>query len=82
MVEPLKQRIIKTLIESLNIKKADIDEAIDLQKNKGISLDKALIEKGLINEEDLLVLLVKELHIPFINLKKYKINLSLVFILH
>lgn len=77
MTEPLKKRIINTLIESLKIKKEDIDEAMALQRHKGISLDKALIEKGLINEEDLLVLLVKELHIPFINLKKYKIDPAL-----
>jgi len=77
MSDTLKNKIIKTLVESLNIDKKDIDDAIDLQKNTGISLDKALIEKGLINEEDLLVLLVKELHIPFINLKKYKISPAL-----
>jgi type IV pilus assembly protein PilB len=77
MGETLKKKIINTLIESLDIKKSDIDDAIKLQKQKGISLDKALIEKGLINEEDLLVLLVKELHIPFINLKKYKIDPAL-----
>jgi len=77
MTETLKDRIIRTLVGSLNIKKKDIDEAIEYQQEKGISLDKALIEKGLINEEDLMVMLVKELHIPFINLKKYKIDPTL-----
>jgi len=77
MAETLKERIINTLIESLRIRKEDIDDAIIYQKKKGVSLDKALIAKGLINEEDLMVLLVKELHIPFINLKKYKIDPSL-----
>lgn len=74
---PLKNKIINTLVESLNIKKEDLADAIDLQKSKGVSLDKALIEKGLIKEEDLMVLLVRELHIPFINLRKYKIDPSL-----
>lgn len=77
MGETLKSKIINTLIEALDIKKSDIDDAIKWQKLKGISLDKALIEKGLINEEDLLVLLVKELHIPFINLRKYKVDPAL-----
>jgi len=77
MAEPLRNRIVNTLIASLNLKKKDIDEAIELQKRKGIGLDRALIEKGLINEEDLMVLLVKELHIPFINLKKYRIDPAL-----
>ncbi len=77
MVETLKNKIINTLIESLNLKKSDIDQAIELQKKMGLSLDKALISKGFINEKDLMALLVKELHIPFINLSKYKIDPSL-----
>ena len=77
MTETLKDRILKTLISSQHIKKEDLDEAIAIQKRKNISLDKALIEKKLIKEEDLLMLLVKELNIPFINLKKYKIDPSL-----
>jgi type IV pilus assembly protein PilB len=77
MSETLKDRIIKTLVDSHHLKKEQIEEAIALQKIKGISLDKALLEKGLINEKDLLMLLVRELNIPFINLSKYKIDPSL-----
>jgi len=74
MAETLKTKILNGLLNSLKLKKEDLDAAIHLQKEKGITLDRALLEKGLINEEDLLLLLVKELHIPFINLKKYKID--------
>ena len=74
MAETLKERIIRTLLESKKLSKADLELAMAFQKEKNISLDKALMEKGLINEKDLLVLLVKELHIPFINLSKYKIH--------
>ncbi len=70
----LKERIINTLVETKNLKRAELDAALALAKEKGISLDKALLEKGLISEKELLVLLVKELHIPFINLSKYKID--------
>ena len=77
MSQPLKTKIIQTLVETLKIKKEDLDEAMELQRSKNISLDRALIERGLIKEEDLMVLLVRELHIPFINLKKYKIDPSL-----
>ena len=77
MVETIKDRIIKTLIETLDISEKDVKEALAFQKRKGISLDKALIERGLIKEEDLMALLVKELQIPFINLKKYKIDPNL-----
>ncbi len=77
MNETLKDRIIKALIELKHIKKEDIDSTIVLQKQKGLSLDKALIAQGLISEKDLMVLLIKELHIPSINLTKYKIDPSL-----
>lgn len=74
---PLRNKIIQTLVESMSISREDLDDAIEFQKSKGIPLDKALIEKGLIKEEDLMAHLVKELHIPFINLKKYKIDPAL-----
>lgn len=74
MSETLKSRIIQTLVSSLKIPKKDIDEAIEWQRTKGISVERTLLEKGLVKEEDIMVLLVKELHIPFINLKKYKID--------
>ncbi len=77
MSEPLKERLLKALIESKGIKESEIEEAVILQKQKDISLDKALIEKGLIGEKDLMILLVKELHIPSINLSKYKIDSAL-----
>ena len=77
MAKTLKERIIDTLIELKHIKKNDIDAAIELQKAKGITLDRALVEKGFISEQELLILLVKELNIPPINLAKYKIDPSL-----
>ena len=77
MTETLKEKILNALVALKHIKKEDIDAAIRLQKTRGISLDRALIEKGLISEKELLVLMVKELHIPSINLTKYKIDLAL-----
>src|SRR3989338_1381083 len=77
MAKTLKEKILDTLIEVKQIKKEDVDEAIRLQKTKGLSLDKALIEKGLISEHEFLILLVKELNIPPINLTKYKIDVAL-----
>ena len=80
MAETLKTKIVNRLLETLKLNKVDLDAAMQLQKEKGIPLERALMEKGLINEEDLLLLLVKELHIPFINLKKYKIGNDLKMI--
>src|SRR5262245_25085177 len=77
MAETVKDKILNALMDLKHIKKEEINAAINLQKTKGISLDRALIEKGLISEKDLLVLMVKELHIPSINLTKYKIDPTL-----
>lgn len=77
MAETLRDKILNTLIKSQHLKPEDIEAAIALQKTKGVSLERALIEKGLIAEKDLLVLLVRELNIPFINLGKYTIDPSL-----
>jgi type IV pilus assembly protein PilB len=70
----LKDKILKALLDTQKIKKEDIDEAVALQKQKGVSFERALIEKNLIQEKDLLLMLVRELNIPFINLSKYRID--------
>lgn len=77
MSKTLRDKIIKTLIDTKKVKKEDIEDALVIQKRKGITLEKALIEQGLIKEKDLLVLLVRELNIPFINLSKYKFDAAL-----
>jgi len=77
MSKTLKDRVLKTIIESKQVTKKEIEDAKLLQKRKKITLDEALIEKGLIKEQDLLALLVKELNIPFINLSKYKVDPAL-----
>src|SRR3989338_366979 len=77
MAKSLKQKIIDTIIETQKISQEDLDSAIALQRKQNISLEKALIQKNLVAEKDLLMLLVKELNIPFINLSKYKIDPTL-----
>lgn len=77
MSETHKEKIIRALMDLKGLKRSEIEEALGLQRSKGMSIDRALIEKGLINEKELLLLLVKELHIPSINLTKYKIDPSL-----
>ncbi|MEW5895472.1 MAG: ATPase, T2SS/T4P/T4SS family [Candidatus Omnitrophota bacterium] len=74
VAETLKQKIIRALIESFDISEKNLKDAEALRQQKGITLDRALIDLGLIKEEDVLISLVKELRIPFIKLKKYKIS--------
>jgi type IV pilus assembly protein PilB len=77
MAKAIKDRILKMLIDAQKLTKKEMNEALELQKKKNISLDKALIETGHIKEQDLMAILVRELNIPFINLSKYKIDPAL-----
>ncbi len=77
MAQSIKEKVFEALAQLHQIKEKDIEEAVAIHKRKGISLEKAFVEKGLISEQDLLSLLVRELNIPTINLAKYKIDPSL-----
>ncbi len=77
MAKTLKEKIIDSLIELKHIKKSDVVSAMELHESSGVSLDKILVEKGLISEQELMILLVKELNIPPINLAKYKLDSAL-----
>ncbi len=76
-METVRERILKALLQLPNIKEDDIEFAIAWQKKMGISLGQALIERKLISEKDLMILLVRELHIPSIDLSKYRVDPSL-----
>jgi type IV pilus assembly protein PilB len=73
-METLNQRIFKALLQFPNVGQEQIDQALAMQRQSGISLGEALIKNKVVNEKDLLVLLVKELHIPSIDLRKYRID--------
>lgn len=77
MAKTIKEKVFEALAQLHHIKEKDVEEAVTLHKKRSISLEKAFIEKGLISEQDLLSLLVRELNIPTINLAKYKIDPNL-----
>ncbi|MDD3374844.1 MAG: GspE/PulE family protein [Candidatus Omnitrophica bacterium] len=77
MAITIKEKVLDALAHSHGISQKDLNDAVALQQKRGVGLDKILIEKGLVSEQDLLVLLVKEFKIPTINLSKYKIDPSL-----
>ncbi len=77
MPKTLKERILGALIAQKNITRKDLSAVSDLQKIKAIAFDKALVEKGLISEQELLIVYAKELNIPPINLAKYKVDPNL-----
>jgi len=73
-METIRERILRTLKTLPNINPADIDALVYTQKDKNIGLVKALLKQGLISEQDLLVLLMRELHLPSIDLTKYRFD--------
>jgi type IV pilus assembly protein PilB len=81
MKKTLKENIIDVLVKNKNLPREQIEEAINLQKEKGIGLDKILVEKGLVTEKELLILLAKELNVPPIDLSRYRIDPDLVKII-
>ena len=68
MSETLKDKMIQALVDLKHITKEDLDSAIMLQKQKCLSLDKILIEKGLILEKELMENLLAKIF--------YQINLD------
>ncbi|MFZ5801050.1 MAG: type II secretion system protein GspE, partial [Candidatus Omnitrophota bacterium] len=78
MSKTLKGKIIDNLIKEKRIREEDLTDALRRQKEKGEDLDRILLEKGLITEQELLIVLAKELNIPPIDLAKYKIDADLL----
>lgn len=70
----LKERLNKLLLEKGLITSDKLNEALNIQKEKGGKLSDILIGKGFVDKRDLMVVLSEELGIPPINLSRYKID--------
>jgi len=77
MSKTSKEKALEKLIKIKDLKKNDLDAVKSLQQSQGLSLEKALMEKGFINESELIEFLSIELEIPYINLSRFKIDPSL-----
>ena len=74
-MDTTQERILKSLKELPNINPADIDALTEVQQdNKNKLSQEPLLKQGIISEQDLLVLLMRELHIPSIDLTKYRFD--------
>ncbi|NQT95314.1 MAG: Flp pilus assembly complex ATPase component TadA [Candidatus Omnitrophica bacterium] len=78
MVLSLKDRVTKKLLESSIIDQAQLDKALQFQKEKGGKLSQILIDLGYVKQKDLLVTLSQDLNIPLINLSKYNIDPTII----
>jgi type IV pilus assembly protein PilB len=73
-MESSRDKIFRALKELPNINPSDLDALIYASQDKNVGLTKAIIKQGLISEQDLLILLVRELRIPSIDLTKYRLE--------
>jgi len=78
MVQGLKEKLIKILIDKELVKEADLEKALSFQKEKGGSLSDILVSMGLISRHDLMIVLSEGLGIPPINLSRYKIDATVI----
>ena len=70
----IKRRIGEILIEDGLLSKAQLEEALAHQKEKGGLIGMILIEKKFVDEESLVSALGKQFKIPYLPLKNYSIN--------
>lgn len=74
MPSGIKERLSEILIKKGIISEEKLNQALQVQKDKGGSLGDILVSQGAIGQRDLLAILSQELGIPPISLSKYKIN--------
>ena len=73
-METIRDKILKVVRSLPNVNRDKIDEALNSQQGKEVGLVKTLLDHEIIAERDLLILLVRELRIPSIDLNKYRID--------
>jgi type IV pilus assembly protein PilB len=80
-MQTLKDNIIEILLKSKLLTKEQLEEALEIQKEKGIPLRKVLIGQKSITEETLLSLLSEQLYVPTLHLKKYRFDPDVIKII-
>ncbi len=73
-MQTIRQKILEILLQTPGITQEALDGVLALQRSQGISLAEALVKKGLIDEKALMLLLVRELNIPSIDLQHFHID--------
>ncbi len=81
MARTIKDILDELLVKSGFLDKNKIEKALAIQKVKGGSLTRILVEQNMISQKDLMSVLSEGLNIPPIDLYKYKINPNVVRII-
>jgi len=70
----IKDNVIQVLLKSKLLTKEKLENALAIQRNKGLPLRKVLVGEKVISEELLLSLLSEQLFMPTIHLSKYRFD--------
>ena len=76
-----KIRLGDLLVESKIISQTQLENALEEQKRSGRKLGRVLVENGVVQEDQVLDVLSRQLKIPYIDLKHYKFNPDVVKLL-
>jgi len=74
MQESFKDKLIEILIKGKLINDKQLEKALDIQRKRGGSLGKILVENSFISQKTLMVVMSRQLNIPPIDLSKYKVD--------
>jgi len=77
-MKALKENLIEILLQNKLVTKEQLDHALEIQKSKGITLRKVLVQEKLVSEDELLSLLSSRLYIPTLHLAKFKFDQEIV----
>lgn len=70
----IRQKIVDALLAMPGVSASQLEAAQEAQRIQKISFGEVLVAQGIISEKDLFLLLVRELHIPSINLAKFRMD--------
>jgi type IV pilus assembly protein PilB len=70
----LKERLTEILINNKLITQQQLNESLSHQRKKGGKLSDIIVELKLMKESELISILIKELGLPLIDLKRFKID--------
>lgn len=73
-MESTRDRILNAIRQLPNINPSQLDALTNVGQDKNSGLVKAIIKQGILSEKDFLMLLVRELRVPSIDLSKYRLD--------
>ena len=73
-----KIRIGEILVQNNVITEQQLETALEKQKERGDKIGRILIDLGYIEEEQYLSYLSQQLQIPFVDLRRYNFDVSLI----